>query len=177
MATGCTIKSADPGTPVVPTPDSGGGADAYGGGDGYSSDGGACLTDDGVAPTCAGANTSCTAACERFIPNYKKGVARAITDCIIALPTCEGAETEITACVQSALSKTCDDPSAGTFCSPVVESCLADGGTNSSLDLAQCTDLARGLNETGREAFTTCITDESTGYCKADPSTCFSTLK
>jgi hypothetical protein len=177
MATGCTIKSADTGG-TIPAPgvDSGGsdgGADAY---YGDAADAAACLTDDGTAPTCEGADVSCSTLCQSYVANYKKGVAREITDCIIKLPTCEGADTAIAACVQSGLGKACEDTTAAEFCGPVVESCLNDAST-SSLDLKLCTELATGLNTTGRDAFTTCITDVETGYCKADPGSCFATLK
>jgi hypothetical protein len=177
VATGCTVKSTEAPTVNPVTEDSGGGDGGY---DAYTDGGGdasACYDNTGAAASCAAANTSCTAACERYLTNYTAGVARGITECIIKLPTCEGADTEIAGCVQTALANACDDPTATTFCSPIVESCTADGGGTSGIDLTECTDLAKGLSTAGRAAFTSCVTEGTAGYCKADPSTCIDTIE
>ena len=180
MATGCTVTSKDKGTttPPVTTVDSGG---TDGGGDAYypdGGDGGACHDDTGDAPTCTGASPGCGAACEHYLPNYKKAVARDIISCLIGLPTCEGTgvEAQMATCVQLALGKACDDTTATGFCTPIAESCASDGGT-AALDLDICTGLAKGLNATGRTAFTTCVTKGTAGYCIASPTTCVVTLE
>src|SRR4051794_38722437 len=77
MATGCTVTSTDKGTVTPPTTEDSGGGD--GGYDAYypdASDSSACLDDTGAAPSCAAANATCTVACERYLTNYTKGVAR-----------------------------------------------------------------------------------------------------
>ena len=97
----------------------------------------------------------------------------------MALPTCENADAENSNCVQIALGKACADPSAGTYCTPIVEGCLGDAGDagTSALDLGLCTDLATGLNSKGRGAFTTCVTEGTGGYCKPDPTSCIELLE
>jgi len=179
MATGCTVTSTDKGT-TTPTPGVDGstadtGTDAYVADGG---DGGACLDDTGGAASCTGISTSCAAACEPYLANYKSGVARDIISCLNSLPTCEGtgAETQIANCVQLALAKTCDDPSATTFCTPMAESCGADGGTT-GLELTACVGVAKGLNATGRAAFTTCVTEGTAGYCATAPSVCVGSVE
>ncbi|HSO38718.1 MAG TPA: hypothetical protein VLT33_39585 [Labilithrix sp.] len=176
MATGCTVTSTDKGTTTPPSGVDSGGAADDGGADAYytdGGDGGACLDDTGETPTCAAVNASCTAACQHYLPNYKKGVARSIIGCIAALPTCEGvdAQAEVSNCVQIALGKACADNTATDFCTPISESCGADAG-KAALDLQVCTDVATGLNSSGRAAFTTCITEGTAGYCKLDPTSC-----
>ena len=117
--------------------------------------------------------------CAHYLPNYKKGVARAITECIIKLPTCEGATAEVANCVQNALAKACPDSTAVGFCSPIVESCKGDGGDAgvAPLDIGECTDMATGLNSAGRAAFTSCVTEGTAGYCKASPSSCIDLIQ
>jgi hypothetical protein len=185
-ASGCTVVSdkSDGGTVTPPvdndaaTPyDSG--TDAYYATD--ASDASACLTDDGIAPTCEGAtNAACGTLCQNYLPNYKKGVSRAIAECLLALPSCEAGVDEgaIANCVQISLAKACPDPSAATFCTPLVTQCGADGGV-SNLDQTECQDLIVGLNDTGRTAFTSCVTEGNTtpGYCQADPSSCIDQLE
>lgn len=178
MATGCTVTSTDKGTTPTPAVD---GSVADTGTDAYTTDGGdgaACLDDTGGAASCSGISTSCAAACEPYLANYKSGVARDIISCLNSLPTCEGtqAEVQIANCVKLALAKTCDDASATAFCAPMAESCGADGGTV-GLEQAECVGVAKGLNATGRAAFTTCVTEGTPGYCRTAPSLCVGSVE
>ena len=156
-ASGCSATSdtKDSGT-TEPTPTTDSGTDAYTAdaytGDSSTEDGGACLDDTGLAPTCEGAALNCSTICEHYIPTFKQGVGRAIADCIIKLPTCEGAQAEIANCVQNALGAACPDPTAEGFCAPLSTACgAADGGDAgaAALPLADCNDLATGLNTRG----------------------------
>lgn len=184
-ASGCsaTTNQTDGGT-VTPTPGEDAAVIPDSGTDAYSadaSDGGECLTNDGIAPTCASAtaDATCTTQCAGYIPNYKKGVARAIADCILALPSCEGGSTNagVANCVQISLAKACPDPSAASFCKPLVTQCAADGGTG-ALDQTECQDLAVGLSDAGRVEFTSCVTEGMSGaYCIADPTFCIDAIE
>lgn len=185
-ASGCTVKNdaTDAGTTNPdPTVDSGGGTDS--GADGYTydsstEDGGACLDDTGLAPTCEGAAADCSTICQHYIPTFKNGVGRAIAECIIKLPTCEGADVAIANCVQNALGAACPDPTAEDFCQPLSNACDGDAGDGGagSLPLSDCNDLATGLNATGRTAFAACINDtQGANYCVADPNTCIETIE
>lgn len=183
-ASGCTVKSVDNGTSgtvTPPTPTDDGGVDAYAAdayvADGYAPDGGACLDDTGAAPSCAGAPTDCATACAHYLTNYTNGVGRAIADCIVKLPTCESATTQISACVQGALALACPDPTAEAFCEPISTSCGTDAGV-AAFDKTECSDLAKGLNATGRTALSSCVTEGmAAGYCKPNPSTCLDTIE
>lgn len=186
-ATGCSATSdtKDGGTTNT-TPGTDAGTDAYTA-DAYTGDsstedgGGACLDDTGLAPTCEGAALDCSTICQHYIPTFKKGVGRAITDCIIKLPTCEGAQVEIANCVQIALAEACPDPTAEGYCVPLSTACGdADGGDAgaSTLPVSDCIDLASGLNAAGRTAFSSCINDnQGASYCVADPNTCIDTIE
>ena len=186
-ATGCTIKSdaADAG-PSTNTPTGDGGSDTDGGADaaadGYASDsstedGGACLDDTGLAPTCEGANTSCTATCEHYLTTFKKGVARAITGCIIALPSCEGGSLEITNCVQNALAQACPDPTAEGFCEPLATTCNGDGSAT-TFSKSDCTDVATGLSQAGRTQLADCVQEgQGVNYCTPDPTSCIDDIE
>ena len=185
-ATGCsaTSETTDGGaTQTTPGTDSGTDAytaDAYTG-DSSTEDAGACLNDTGLAATCEGAPLDCATICEHYLPTFTKGVARAITACIIALPTCAGADAAIANCVQNALGAACPDPAAEGYCLPLSNACGdGDGGDAgaATLPLADCIDLAQGLNTQGRTAFTACINDGmGAGYCVADPNTCIDTIE
>jgi hypothetical protein len=188
-ATGCSATSdtKDGGSSSGTTPetDSGTGTDATT--DAYSSDAstdsGACLDDTGLAPTCEGAALNCATICQHFIPTYKNAVGRAITECIVALPSCEGIGTDtlIAECVQKGLAAACPDPTAEGYCAPLSTACGdADGGDAgaAALPLPDCITLATGLNATGRTAFSACINNSmGANYCVADPITCVDTLK
>jgi hypothetical protein len=184
-ATGCSATSdtKDSGT-TEPTPGTDSGTDAYAA-DAYtadsSTDSGACLDDTGLAPTCEGAVADCATICQHFIPTYKNGVGRAIADCIVALPSCVGADAAIASCVDKALAAACPDPTAEGYCNPLFLACgdpdAGDGGT-ASLPLADCIDLAKGLNAQGRTDFSACINNGmGASYCVADPNICINTIK
>jgi hypothetical protein len=186
MATGCSITNtnttADGGVSPVTGNDAGdtdATADA-----GYvdGGDSGACLANDGLAPTCEGASLSCSPICVGVATNYKSAVGRAIVDCLLALPTCESAQNEIAACFQSALGRACPDSTATTECTPLVAACDADGGTvgdggTSVIAQTECVDLVTGLNATGRTTFTTCVTEGTVGYCSSSASLCIGAMQ
>jgi len=183
-ASGCTVKSDASDAGTVPPVETDAATTYDSGMDAYTtdaSDASACLTDDGIAPTCEGAtNAACGTLCQNYLPNYKKGVSRAIAECLLALPSCESGvdDSAIANCVQISLAKACPDPSAATFCTPLVTQCAADAaGTN--LDQTECQDLVVGLNDTGRTAFTSCVTEGNStpGYCSSDPSACIDQLE
>ena len=185
-ASGCSATSdtKDSGT-TEPLPGVDSGTDAYAAdaytGDSSTEDAGACLNDTGLAPTCEGAALNCATICEHYIPTFTKGVGRAITGCIIKLPSCAGADAEIANCVQNALGAACPDPTAEGYCAPLSSACGdADGGDAgvAALPLADCIDLAQGLNTQGRTAFTACINNGmGAGYCVPDPNTCIDSIE
>jgi hypothetical protein len=185
-ASGCTVKNdaTDAGT-TNPNPTTDSGTDAYTAdaytGDSSTEDGGACLDDTGLAASCDGVPADCSTICQHYLPTFKKGVARSITACLVKLPTCEGAQVEIANCVQNALGAACPDPTAEGYCGPLSTTCGdADGGDAgmATLPVADCIDLASGLNDQGRAAFTACINDGmGAGYCVADPNTCIDTIE
>ena len=184
-ASGCSATSdtKDSGTTQTIPVDSGADgytADAYTG-DSSTEDGGACLDDTGLAPTCEGAALDCSSICTHYIPIFKKGVGRAITECIIKLPTCESADVALAKCVDDALAAVCPDPTAEDFCAPLSTACgPGDGGDGGvgSLPLAKCNPLAAGLNAQGRTEFKACLNDGmDAGYCVADPDICINASK
>lgn len=184
-ATGCTLKSeaSDGGsTPTTPTNDSGSDGAPDAASDGYTADsatgdGGACLDDTGLAPTCEGANTSCTATCEHYLTTFKKDVARAIAGCIVALPSCEGATLEVTDCVQNALARACPDPTAEGFCEPLATTCNGDG-SSTAFSKSDCTDVATGLSKAGRTQLSGCVQEgQGVSYCKPDPTSCLDDIE
>jgi len=186
-ASGCTVQEKDKDTGSsgnTPTDSGGGGADAttdgsttdsstQDGGDG--GDGGACLTDDGVAPTCSDAGTgyTCEDACGRYGVNFKKGLARSIKDCFYKLPTCEGADVDKQACVDTAARAACADPTAVTYCATLYCSTSTNPGT---LQKDDCEAVAKLLSTTGRTNFTTCIT-EAGGACSATAELCLDAIQ
>ena len=186
-ASGCSATSdtKDSGT-TAPTPvDSG--ADSYTAdgatGDSSTEDGGACLDDTGLAPTCEGAALDCASLCAHYIPIFKNGVGRAITECILKLPTCAGADVALAKCVDDALAQVCPDPTAEDFCTPLATACgPGDGGDGGagSLPLATCNPVAAGLNTQGRTELEACLkdnTDAGASYCTADPDICINAAK
>lgn len=184
----CTAASTTPTpTPATTAPDAG-----------TTDDGGttkpdtgttACLGDDGAQPTCdlATADATCRDFCTRFsgptvegVPTYTAGVARSITDCILAKPSCGAlTDAEIHACTDPALAQACDDPTATTFCEPLVTACDGvtppDGGSTTPFTKSTCEKLAKALTSAGRETFTSCVM-EGTG-CSSDPGKCVDALE
>jgi hypothetical protein len=180
VASGCTVNNTDKST--TPAVDSGietdgASADAWVAPDAGDAEAAACLDDKGESPSCAAVDASCSTACQHYLPNFKKGVARSIISCLSGLPTCEGAGTAIANCVQLALAASCQDTTATDFCTPVVESCKPTDGGTSPLDITECVDLVTGLNSTGRASFTTCVTEGTPGYCGPTPSACIDSLE
>jgi hypothetical protein len=182
-ASGCTVKNdeTDAGTTVTPGTDSG--TDAYTNADAYTADSsiedaGACLDDTGLAPTCEGAALDCASLCAHYLPNFKNGVGRAITECIIKLPTCESADVALAKCVDDALAAACPDPTAEDFCAPLSNACGPGDGGVGSLPLTACNPVAAGLNTAGRNELAGCLNDGmDAGYCVADPTICINTIK
>lgn len=183
-ATGCTVVNDDTkdSGATVPTPGTDSGADAYTAdaytADSSTEDGGACLDDTGLAPTCEGAAADCASLCQHYVPNFKNGVGRAITECIIKLPSCTGVDAVLAKCVQDALAQACPDPTAEDFCAPLSTSCGPGDGGVGSLPLSKCNPVAAGLNTTGRAALSACLNDGmDAGYCVADPDICINDIE
>ncbi len=182
-ASGCSATNTATDGGTTTTVDSGG-ADAYTAdantGDSSVEDGGACLDDTGLEPTCEGAALDCATLCAHYIPTFKNGVGRAITECIIKLPTCEGADVALAKCVDDALAQVCPDPTAEDFCAPLSTACGPGDGGVGSLPLAKCNPVAAGLNAQGRTEFSACLhdnTDAGASYCTADPDICINAAK
>lgn len=129
---------------------------------GDAGDGGTCLGDappDGGVGTCP-ASGPCSEPCGRILANYKGGVARAAVDCIVALPSCENAAV-VVPCVDRALARACPEPTAPTYCSPLVTACDPNAGdAGSMISQAGCELFANGLSSAGRSAFEACIEDK-----------------
>lgn len=178
--TGCSSKAETkengPATQTTP-PDSG------------TTDSGGNTAD--AAPACLGATappagadagdcaaTSCAATCATFSSNFKAGVAHAIGQCLLTLPTCEG---DATPCVDEALGKACRDPEATTICTPLVTACAQgpDAGDAGGPTLTQgaCEMLVNGLNAAGQASFVSCITEGTAGHCTTDPGYCLTNIK
>lgn len=177
-ASGCSATSdAKDGGATSPTQEDGGQTDAGSDGstsDGSTADGGACLDDTGPAPTCTGAaDPTCKTVCDSLTASYKNGVARAIGDCILQLPSCEGPPDLFDACVYGALAKACPDPTAEGYCTPLSTACVEDGGAT-TLTNAACVKVAQALTPAGRTSFESCIHGNTpdTTVCVADPLRC-----
>ncbi len=158
-----------PGAIGIPTPrEAGGPVDAGGDADDPSCLGDVPKTDAGTVCPDAGA---CAASCGNVIGLYKGGVAQAVAACVTALRSCnDGAE--VTRCLDEALTRTCSDPSASPYCSPIVAACdPADSG--SVITLEGCESFARGLNARGRDTLRSCLTPPAGGgACAADIGAC-----
>jgi hypothetical protein len=187
MATGCSITNTTTDAGTTPgTTDGGVDTDATAdaayvdGGDG--GDGGACLGDEGLPPSCATASASCATVCADVATNYKNAVGRAIVDCLLALPTCESALNDRAACFQAALGRACSDTTAATECTPIVAACDVDGGAvgdggTSVIAQTECVDLLTGLNATGRATFTTCTQEIGPGTCSSTANLCIGSMQ
>src|SRR5205823_5350436 len=116
------------------------------------------------------AEASCRDLCDGYIAQpsvgiaayYKAGIARSITACILAKPSCGTlTHAQLEPCADDALAHACDDPTATTFCAPMVESCGGitppDGGSNTIFTKEGCESIAKGLTSEGRKAFTSCV--------------------
>jgi hypothetical protein len=180
--TGCSSKTEakDAGPATQTTPEDSGSAD---GGTvdsgGHTSDAAPACLDDTTAPAGADAGdcaaTSCAATCAKFSSSFKAGVAHAIGQCLLLLPTCEG---DPTSCVDEVLGKACQDPQATTICTPLVTACAPTGDAGApALTQAGCEALINGLNDTGQESFISCITEGTAGHCTSDPGYCVSNIK
>lgn len=151
----------DSGTPTTPQ-------DA-GAKDGSTTDGGdgsapaACLDDSSPAaqPACPGAGGECQMACDNFALDYKKGLSADIRKCLTAA-ICMNVTTT---CADKALAKACADPTATTFCTPMVQGCKAANPAD-TITQASCEGLAKGLTKVGRDVLQNCFeTDAVCGDC------------
>ena len=140
-------------------PDSGTGTGTGGGGGGA-----ACLDDSAPAaqPACP-ANGECQFACDSFASDYKKGLSADIRACL----TADLCSSDTSSCSNKALGKACADPTATTFCTPMVNGCKAANAAD-SITQASCESLAKGLSVTGRASLQGCFeTDTDCGGCLA----------
>jgi hypothetical protein len=178
VTSGCTVTStstdggADSSTT---TPDSSTGTDGSASTDGStdgssSTDGGAdaaaCLDDTGSVADCADAG-SCTCSTESGL--FKKGVANAIAECQLKLPTCEGDPASAT-CIRDAITRACDDATATAFCAPLVADCA--NGAGQKITQADCEKLVKSLSAAGRAQVTTCVTEGVANNCGTDSLLC-----
>ena len=141
-----------------------------------SADGAAACLGDTAPDRDGGFDCSMTVcSCASYTTNYRAAVADFINSCVLSLPTCESTDTR--PCVEQALAKTCADPTATTFCTPLVTLCAGNAGDGGLAPLTQaaCETLATGLSTAGRTLLTTCLT-AGTANCVADPADCIKTL-
>ena len=170
-------KAAAPGDPANPTaggpaaapngnPSSGNNPDSAAPKDG--GEGGAavaCLDDNtpGVQPACPGAGGECQDTCDSFATDYKKGLSADIRKCLTAA-TCQA---NTATCADKALAKACADPTAATFCTPMVTGCKGSNPAD-TITQASCEAVARGLTAAGRNALKTCFENDFVcGDCPA----------
>ena len=78
-------------------------------------------------------------------------------DCVLALPSCDNAN-DVRLCVDRAMARACDDPTANTYCASFVTACDPNAGKpGSSISQDGCVILSNGLAATGHADFKTCI--------------------
>jgi hypothetical protein len=139
--------------------------------DGSAKDGGdaaapaACLDDSAPAaqPACPGAGGECQMACDSFATDYKKGLSADIRKCL----TSAICMNDTTQCADKALAKACADPTAATFCTPMVTGCKASNPAD-TITQASCEALAKGLTATGRNTLKDCFENDAVcGDCIA----------
>lgn len=138
-----------------------------------------CLAsgDAGALDCDALAANACDPYCWAYAENYKPEIAKAIADCLVKLPTCEGAMDAMKACVDGALAKACDDPTAKTFCTPVTTECAKNNAGADGLTEAACEGVAKGLTEAGRSNFLSCIDEGTPGTCTFASAGCVDYVK
>lgn len=134
------------------------------------SDGGdaaaACLGDQGAAPKCEPG--ACNYHCTNYSEDYKKAIAVEIMKCHTKTQ-CNGDPNK---CGETVLKNACPDPTAATYCAPIVAACAGAGGD--TLTKTQCETLAKGFNAKGRENFKYCVEqDVGQGNCKYDSAQCY----
>lgn len=181
---GCTVvsNSTDGGTDSGTTTDSGstdgstdGSSSTDGGADG-STDGGAdaaaCLDDNGPAAADCSDAGGCTCADPTTRAGFKKGVLAAIADCQLKLPTCEG-NAAADQCEKDAVARACDDPTATTFCQPLVAGCA--NGVGQKITQQDCEKVVRALTAAGRATVESCVTEGVAGNCSTDSLLCVRT--
>lgn len=188
-AVACTIQQTKTneagGGPAAPPSDDGGpGADGAAGASADASDaaddGGeasaSCLGDQGPDIDCTA--SKCPEACDAMKIRFKKAVAKEIVACLDMDPTCEGTMS----CVDDHASgdpdsgvAVCDDPTAATFCQPLVDSCKTNDGEEITLE--SCVAMARTLTAAGRDQFTSCVTEGMAGYCTYGSSWCLDAMR
>lgn len=143
-------------------PDAGGKDSGSGKDGGEGGTAAACLDDSAPAaqPACPGAG-ECQAPCDNFAADYKKGLSADIRKCLTTA-ICMGSTAT---CADKALAKACADPTATTFCTPMVSGCK---GANAAdpITQASCEVVAKGLTATGRDVLKNCFENQaSCGDC------------
>lgn len=136
---------------------------------------------DGGVDCASNADGTCQSSCQDVFNNLKAGVAYEAAACIVKLPACDGQPTDVVQeCVDKAAAKACADPTTPPYCQVLFDSC-ADAGVDTTAGDAGafkpgCAKLVAALNDTGRDAFLTCMTDNGGANC-ADPSVCIRQVK
>lgn len=145
-------------------PAKGGSTDGGGSKDGDAAKAAACLDDSSPAaqPACPGAG-ECQGACDNFLVDYKKGLSADIRKCLTATICMASTAT----CADKALAKACADPTATTFCTPMVMGCKGSNPAD-TMTQAMCEGVAKGLTATGRDVLKHCFENEAVcGDCIA----------
>ena len=145
---------------------SSGGGSSSGGADG-GADGGTCLGDEGVAPTCDDLGTGCFASEERdymcpgFASVFKPSVAHATIDCLKISPSCEeGEELGAPECATDAVAAACTDDDPATiqaFCEDVLDRAECEDAAL----LARCKAFYPALSQEGQDGLKFCADDSS----------------
>jgi hypothetical protein len=136
----------------------------------------ACIGDQGADPDCAA--SKCPTECETIKTRFKKGVANEILGCMEMYPSCESNYSCISergASDPDAGRAICDDATATTFCQPLVDSCKVNDGEEITME--SCVAMAKILTASGRDEFTSCITEGMAGYCTYGSSWCLDAMR
>jgi hypothetical protein len=194
-ASGCSstkTSGGDGGATVEPAETDAGGTTDDGGVSGDAGDAGpkSCLGgepagdagDAGAFDCDSVAFNGCDVACRDYQRAFKPDLAAKIGQCLLTLPTCEGTTDRQRGCTEDALAALakapCEDPSAKTFCAPLVAACAKNGtDAGASFNASVCQSFAQALTSAGRSTFLTCVTEGVTDNCTADPLFCIDSFK
>ncbi len=138
-------------------------------------DGGSCLGDDGVAPSCENQTGGCLTyefhqnLCANTGVVFRAAVARAAVDCLRIAPTCEMGGDESN-CAAAAIAQACPVDAAvlGTYCDEVAAAAECEEADKPAA-VAACKGLAPALNEVGLSGLKNCVAD----YGGCGESICF----
>jgi hypothetical protein len=127
---------------------------------------------DGSTPDCTSSAT-CSPICAHLLDHYKLGVAQVAITCMLGLASC--ADTSgVKTCVDTALAEACPDPTAKTYCGPLVIACDPNAGkAGSQIDEQGCESFANAFTSSGRAAFSSCLDGEiEAGTCPTEVGDC-----